>query len=159
VEDAATDGDKFISYRNTLVCSLKIQIPRRPVLMHKMMNDSRTRWVVPCISMSTAPSFINPIRVKCRAPLAIVQLFRTLRETLVLHACAIGVLLGVFEYSIRRIRISEKTKNSIRIQFVRNRIRIAISQFDSRELTLREFVHELFEEVFEYSVPIRGDSL
>jgi hypothetical protein len=69
------------------------------------------------------------------------------------------IVPGVFEYSIRRIRISEKTKNSIRIRFVRIRIRIAISQFDSRELTLREFVHELFEEAFEYSVPIRGDSL
>jgi hypothetical protein len=58
---------------------------------------------------------------------------------------------GVFEYSIRRIRIFEKTKNSIRIRFGRIRIRIAISRFDSREFTVREFVHELIEEAFEYS--------
>jgi hypothetical protein len=27
LENAATDRDKFVSYRNTLVCSLQIQIP------------------------------------------------------------------------------------------------------------------------------------
>jgi hypothetical protein len=29
------------------------------------------------------------MRVECAAPLSIVQLFRTVRETLILHACAI----------------------------------------------------------------------
>jgi hypothetical protein len=58
---------------------------------------------------------------------------------------------GVFEYSIRRIRIFEMTKHSIRIRFVRIRIRIDIVRFDSHEFTVREFVHELFEKAFEYS--------
>jgi hypothetical protein len=41
---------------------------------------------------------------------------------------------GVFEYSIRRIRILRKWKNSIRIRIRRIRIRIAKLEFDSREL-------------------------
>jgi hypothetical protein len=68
-----------------------------------------------------------------------------------MHIPAIVYQPGVSEYSIRRIRIFEKTKNSIRIRFVRIRIRIAMLRFDSREFTVREFVHELFEEAFEYS--------
>ena len=43
----------------------------------------------PCISVQTASSFIPSMRVECAA-LYIVQLSRTVRETLFLHACAIA---------------------------------------------------------------------
>jgi hypothetical protein len=41
---------------------------------------------------------------------------------------------GVFEYSIRRIRILKKWKKWIRIRIRRIRIRIGKLEFDSREL-------------------------
>jgi hypothetical protein len=46
----------------------------------------------------------------------------------------VDLLAGVFDYSIRRIRILKKWKNSIRIRIRQIRIRIGKSEFDSREM-------------------------
>jgi hypothetical protein len=50
------------------------------------------------------------------------------------NALSSDIRPGVFEYSIRRIRILKKWKNSIRIRIRRIRIRIGKLEFDSREL-------------------------
>jgi hypothetical protein len=89
---------------------------------------------IPCISSSTSnwrspvPVVITPCLLIVSSGIIVVSGHEQRR-----------VVSGMFEYSIRRIRMRKKWRNSIRIR----QIRIGKLQFDSRALLLcKEFVHE-----------------
>jgi hypothetical protein len=89
-EDATADGDFSVSYWYTLgkfdaePYSIASCVDAKPAERLTYAFDS------PCTSAQMDPSFIPSMRVECAAPLYIVRLSRTVRETLVLHACAIA---------------------------------------------------------------------
>lgn len=90
VEDATADGDYSVSYWYTL--GIFDAEPYSIASCVDAKQAERLTYAIasPCISVQTASSFIPSMRVEYAAPLYIVQLSRTVRETLVLHACAIA---------------------------------------------------------------------
>jgi hypothetical protein len=90
VEDATSDGDYSISYWYTL--GIFDADPNSITSRVDAQHAERLTYAVvsPCVSVPTVSALLQPMRVDCAAHLSIVQLSRTVRETLVIHACAIA---------------------------------------------------------------------